>query len=412
MVGCGDRWAFGSSFEALDRRGRKMTSRMNRVLTILIAVALPMCPSCEGTSSASGVHAGVSQPGSALQSARMDALLAPWNTRDGPGAAVMVIHNGQVLHTKGYGLANRTRREPFRPDTASLIGSMAKQFTAMAIMLLAESGQLSYDDPLSRYFADLAPPTRRITIRHLLNHASGLSEFEDFLEKTSNIDRMTPTDIVQAYLSRELRFNPGDKWEYSNGGYVVLTYVVAKAAGKSYVEFVRERIFDRLNMRNSFFAEEPTLATARRAIGYFREWYGLKVSETLEPLRFYNGQASLFSTLEDLYRWDQALYPDRLVNGETLKQAFTGGRLNDGSPLLYGFGWEVYDYKGVRYVIHPGGWAGFKSFIIRFPEQHFSVIALSNSNRFDLEKLPLAITRIYLGDRVELPSKVGRSGPP
>jgi Beta-lactamase len=165
MIGCGDGWAFGSSFEALDRRGRNMTPRMNRVLTILIAIALPMCPSREGTLGASGVHAGVSQPGSAQQSARMDALLAPWNTRDGPGAAVMVIHNGQVLHTKGYGLANRTRREPFRPDTASLIGSMAKQFTAMAIMLLAESGQLSYDDPLSRYFADLAPPTRRITIR-------------------------------------------------------------------------------------------------------------------------------------------------------------------------------------------------------------------------------------------------------
>jgi CubicO group peptidase (beta-lactamase class C family) len=290
---------------------------------------------------------------------------------------------------------------------------MAKQFTAMAIMLLAESGQLSYDDPLSRYFADLAPPTRRITMRHLLNHTSGLSEFEDFLEKTSNIDRMTtPADVLRAYLSRELRFNPGDQWEYSNGGYVVLTHVVARAAGKSYVEFVRERIFDRLNMRNSFFAEEPTLATARRAIGYFREWYGLKVSETLQPLRFYNGQASLFTTLEDLYRWDQALYPDRLVNGETLKQAFSSGRLNDGSRLLYGFGWEVFDYKGVRYVIHPGGWAGFKSFIIRFPEQHFSVIALSNSNRFDLEKLPLAIARIYLGDRVELPSMVGRTGQP
>jgi CubicO group peptidase (beta-lactamase class C family) len=342
-------------------------------------------------------------------SARVDALLAPWATRDSPGAAVMVIREGHVLHSKGYGLANRAQRQPFTTSTPSLIGSMAKQFTAMAIMLLAEGGALKYDDTLSRFLPDLRPDVGRITIRQLLNHTSGLARFEDVLASLSS-NSSTPKDVLRVYLSRELRFKPGDGWEYSNGGYVVLTHVIAAAAGKPYIHFMRERVFNRLNMRNSFFMEEPAFLSARRATGYFREWYGLKVSETLEPLRFYNGSGDLFTTAEDLYLWDQALYPDQLVKRDTLEQAFTGGRLNDGSPLLYGFGWEVFRYKETRYAIHAGGWAGFKSFIIRFPDHGVSVIALSNSDRFDINKLPVAIARIYLADAVPLPKKIGERG--
>jgi CubicO group peptidase (beta-lactamase class C family) len=262
--------------------------------------------------------------------------------------------------------------------------------------------------PASRFLPTLEGPAANIRVRHLLNHRSGLPPFEDFLGKTPRLNEKTPADVVRAYLAQNLRFNRGDRWEYSNGGYAVLTHVVANVARQPYASFMHERIFGPLKMRNTFFAEEPRLASSPRAIGYFREWYGLKISETLEPLKFYTGQA-LFMTLDDLYLWDQALYPDRLVGRDTLERAFTGGRLNDGSPLLYGFGWEVYWYKGVRYVIHAGGWAGFKSFILRFPDQRFSVIALSNSNRFDIWKLPLAIARLYIGDRVALPEAIGKA---
>lgn len=349
---------------------------------------------------------------SAKRSAEIDALLAPWSKSDSPGAAVIVIKDGKVLHSKGYGIANRETKEPFRPDTPTLIGSVAKQFTSMAVMILADQGKLNYDDPLEKFFSEISPQSRKITVRNLLNHMSGLSNFEGFLDqKKKEADRLTPKDLLSQYLQQQLRFAPGEKWEYSNGGYVVLSHIVEKASGKDFKQFVREHIFQPLGMNNTFFAEEPRLETSKRAIGYYREWHGLKVSEYLAPLKFFNGAASMFSTVEDLYKWDQTLYTEKLVRAATLKQAFTRGKLNDGTEWHYGFGWEVYNYKGAKYVIHPGGWGGFKSFILRFPEQHFTVIALSNSGQFDIVNLPIAITKIYLSEQIAVPPKVGSHEP-
>ena len=328
---------------------------------------------------------------------------------DSPGAALLVIRDGRILHSKGYGFARRETKEPFRPDTPSLIGSVSKQFTAMAIMMLAERGRLSCDDPLSKFFPDFPPYSQKITIRHLLNHTSGLQIFDELTSPKHGISKDSTANDMLELLSRQqhLRFTPGDKWEYNNGGYVLLAHIIEKASGKGYAQFMQENIFQPLGMNNSFVSyDEARLKTVRRAIGYYKEWYGLKVSDFLAPLKLYNGAGSLFSTVEDLYKWDQALYTEKLVKATTLEQAFTAGRLNDGTPTHYGFGWELYVYKGVRYMIHPGGWGGFKAFILRFPGQQFTVIALSNSGQFDIYNLPLAITRIYLAEEIAVPDKI------
>jgi CubicO group peptidase (beta-lactamase class C family) len=170
---------------------------------------------------------------------------------------------------------------------------------------------------------------------------------------------------------------------------------------------MQESIFGPLGMTNTFIVDDTTpLRDQKRAVGYYREWYGLKVSEWFDSLRLYIGAGSLFSTVEDMGKWDQALYTERLVKAQTLQQAFTPGKLNDGTALAYGFGWEVYRFKGVPYMIHPGGWGGFKAFILRFPEQHFAVIALSNSGQFDIAGLPMAITRICLSSEIDVPEKI------
>ena len=343
------------------------------------------------------------------KSAQVDELLAPMTKGDSPGAAVMVIRDGRVLHSKGYGFANRETKESFRPDTPSLIGSVSKQFTAMAIMMLAEQGKLGYDDPLSKFFPDFPPYSQKITIRHLLNHTSGLPIFDELMSPKHGMRKDSTAKDMLKLLSRqqELRFAPGDKWEYNNGGYVLLSHIIEKASGKDYAQFMQENIFQLLGMNNSFVSyDEARLKTARRAIGYYKEWYGLKVSDFLAPLKLYNGAGSLFSTVEDLYKWDQALYTEKLVKPSTLKQAFMRGKLNNGTNVYYSFGWELYRYKGVEYMIHPGGWGGFKSFILRFPEQRFTVIALSNSGQFDIYNLPLAITRIYLAGEIAVPDKI------
>lgn len=348
----------------------------------------------------------------AAQAAQVDALIGSQFKGDSPGAAVIVIRDGQVLHSKGYGFANRETKEPFRPDTPSLIGSVAKQFTAMAIMMLAEQGKLSYDDSLAKFFPEFPPYSQKININHLLNHTSGLPTFDELTSPKYGIDKESTAKDMLRVLSQQqkLRFTPGEKWEYNNGGYVLLSHIVERASGKEYAQFMQENIFQPLGMNNTFVSyDDARLKTARRAIGYYKEWYGLKVSDYLAPLKLYNGAGSLFSTVEDLYKWDQALYTENLVKAATFKQAFAKsarGKLNDGTRLLYGFGWELYSYKGVEYMIHPGGWGGFKSFILRFPAQRFTVIALSNSGQFDIHNVPLAITRIYLADEMAVPDKI------
>lgn len=228
------------------------------------------------------------------QSTQVDALMATWFKDDSPGASVIVIKDGRALHNKSYGLANRETKEAFGLDTPSLIGSMTKQFVAMAVMILAERGSLSFGDPLTKFFPEFSHFGQEITIRHLLNHTSGLPEFEDVLHNQMKVDfvsgkkgrlEVTAKDALTAYAQRkEARFKPGERYEYNNGGYVVLSHIVEKASGKSFSNFIQENIFQPLGMDNSFFAEEPRLKTARRAIGYFREWHGLKVSDYLAVL--------------------------------------------------------------------------------------------------------------------------------
>lgn len=323
----------------------------------------------------------------------------------------MVIKNGRILHSKGYGFANRETKERFRPDTPSLIGSMAKQFTAMAVMMLAERGKLSYDDALTKFFPEFPAYARKITIRHLLNHTSGLLQLEDLLHKHMKVDfvsgkrgttEVTAKDVLTAYGKQPvLRFVPGERYEYNTGGYVVLSHVVEKGSGMGFENFVQGSIFGPLGMGNSFFAEEPRLKTARRAVGYYREWYGLKVSDYLAVLKLYNGAGSIFTTLEDLYKWDQALYAEKLVKASTLDEAYTPGKLNDGRSINYGFGWEVLESRGTAYVTHAGGWGGFKSFILRIPSQQFAVICLANSGQLVPWRTTQEIVRIYLGEYLE-----------
>jgi len=386
-----------------------LTMNAHRSVTISL-LALTLCTGAQMKDERKGADATQFKTTDLTgKSAQVDALLAPWAKDDSPGAAVMVIRDGQVLHSKGYGLANRETREAFRPDTPSLIGSVTKQFTAMAAMMLAERGKLAYDDPLAKFFPEFPPYARQITIRHLLNHTSGLPIFDELTLPEHGVGKETTAKDMLGVLARQqkLRFAPGAKFEYNNGGYVLLSHIIEKASGKDYAQFVQENIFQPLGMTSSFVSyDETRLKTTRRAIGYYKEWYGLKVSDFLSPLKLYNGAGSLFSTTEDLYKWDQALYTEKLVKASTLEQAFTRGTLNDGADTHYGFGWEIYRYKGVKYVIHPGGWGGFKAFILRFPEQRFSVIALSNHGQFDIYNLPLAVTKIYLGGEIAVPDKI------
>jgi len=341
---------------------------------------------------------------------KVDRLMAPWSQGGTPGAALLVIREGQIVLKKGYGLANLESQKPITPDTAFLLGSVTKQFTAMAVMMLAERGKLKYDDPLSQFFPGFPPYARKITVRHLLHHTAGFPEYEDLFLEGGKLDKdyprsaktprskFEPTSKDALALLAQVkapRFAPGEKHEYSNSGYVLLAQIIEKVSGQSFAQFLRQNIFQPLGMNRSLLYDETRPPVPNVATSYTLK-DGVYRDIDYTPLNAIYGEDNIYSTLEDLYLWDQALYTEKLVKVATLQAAFTPGKLNDGQVIEYGFGWRVRKFLGIHAVGHGGSWVGFKTVILRFPEQHLTVVMLANVHLLDVGDLAFQISKLSL----------------
>lgn len=345
---------------------------------------------------------------------QVDAMFASWNTSTTPGAAVLVIQNGKVLLKRTYGMADLESKIPITAKSSFQLASVSKQFTAMAVMMLAERGKLRYDDKLIQYFPSFSPLADQITVRHLLNHTSGLREYDYSLRTTASraalgeAVRSNPTAMHAAQsLMREqnLRFAPGTAYEYNNSNYLLLALIVEKVSGERFASFVKSNIFDRLAMRDSLVLDERHLQPQRKVVSY----HSAEKTYTNVKNRYGEsiyGCSNVFVTLDDLARWDQALYTDRLVRRETLEQAFSSGRLDDGTDVGYGFGWQVRDFLGLPAQMHSGWWLGFRNFILRVPSQKFSVIVLANSDDLNANVFAADIAKIYLREQLTVPKEV------
>jgi len=348
---------------------------------------------------------------------KVDRLFAPWSKGDTPGAAVIVIKDGQILLKKGYGLANLESKNPIGPDTTFLLGSVTKQFTAMAIMMLAERGNLRYENPLSKFFPEFPPYARKITIRHLLNHMAGFPEYDDlFLEsgkldkdyprsaktKPSNFEPTAKDALAILAQVKAPRFAAGEKWEYSNSGYVILAQIVEKVSGQSFSQFLRQNIFTPLGMKRSLLYDETRPKIQNVATSYTLK-DGVYKDIDYTPQNAIYGEDNIYTTVEDMYKWDQALYTEKLVKAATLKEAFTPGKLNDGEITEYGFGWRLRKFLGLNTVAHGGSWVGFRTHILRFPDQHFTVVVLANLAELGVDDYAGKISKIYLGAKMTLP---------
>jgi CubicO group peptidase (beta-lactamase class C family) len=332
---------------------------------------------------------------------RIDSLLARRNQNDRPGMAALLVRNGRVEYQKGFGLADIDTHTPITPSTQFLLASVTKQFTAMAIMLLAEQRKLKFDDTLAKFCPEFPDYAKTITIRELLHHTSGLPDYEQLL--VGKVDKnyfrssksppaaheFTAAEALHKLSRQEkLRFSPGDKFEYSNSGYVVLGQIIERVTGERFAEFLREAIFDPVGMHDTLVVDERGQKAPRLALGYEkRNGHWLDVSYT--PENHIYGEDDVISTVDDLYKWDQALYTERLVSHSTLEMAFTPGRTNDGKeiktdilkrPNSYGFGWFISSLDGDKDVEHSGGWAGYVTDILRVPSRRVTAIVLSNSS--------------------------------
>jgi CubicO group peptidase (beta-lactamase class C family) len=347
---------------------------------------------------------------------RLDALLAKWNHKDEPGMAVLLVRNGRIAYRKGFGLADVDAHRPITPNTQFLLASVTKQFTAMAIMVLAEREKLQFADTLAKYCPEFPAYARTITIRNLLNHTGGLTEYHELLVgkvEDENYERssksppatheFTAIEALQI-LSRQqtLRFAPGEKFEYSNSGYVILGQIIERVTGQRYAEFLKETIFDPLGMHDTLVVDERNQKVPRLALGYEKrngEWRDI----TYTPENHIYGEDDVVSTVNDLYKWDQALYTDRLVRSSTLEMAFTPGHTNDGKeiathilkrPNSYGFGWFISSLDGDKDVEHSGGWSGYRTDILRVPARRVTAIVLTNSSNDEVTDIAEQIVEV------------------
>ena len=300
--------------------------------------------------------------------------------------AVAVIRDGKLVHSKGYGLADIDTGIAIRPDTPFYLASVSKQITAMAVMILVERGKLSYDTRLVDYFSEAPVHWRTITIDHLLTHRSGIP---DWFRLMGPRDRsgFTNDDVFDLLLQNAaLEFTPGEQFKYSNSGYVLLAMLIESVSGQPFHVFVKENIFDPLGMTDSLVYDQTRPDVPGRARGYRHTNDGF-VLDDYDLLT--TGAGGMFSTAEDLFKWDQALYTDDLVGHATIERAFTG------TPH-YGYGWFIDEYEGMKRLSHGGGLAGFRTYIVRIPDAKFSVIVLSNGSFKGLDGLIDEIAYLYL----------------
>ena len=349
----------------------------------------------------------------------LDAIFSPLANASSPGLAVLVRKDGRTVFERGYGARELRSFDKIDSQTNFRLASCSKQFTAMSIMLLVHDGKLRYDDKLTDVFPDFPAYGKTVTIRNLLNHTSGLPDYEDLMtaaEKRKDAAVWTPTRQIQDaevldLLKREAagKFAPGTHWSYSNSGYVVLGLVVAKISGKPFREFLRERIFTPLKMSQTVAYQRGANEVAHRAYGHSKEGHVWKETDQ-SPTSATLGDGGIYSSLTDLAEWDEALAQHTLLSETEMQPALTPAKLTTGAqakwpansdrpggtPASYGFGWFLDPYRNHDRMWHYGDTIGFHTYIARFPADHLTIIVLTNSTDLDPESLALRVADFYI----------------
>ena len=354
-----------------------------------------------GTGLAAACLSFAAQASGSTPGQRLDAVFADYNHSDSPGCAVGVYRNGDVLEARGYGMADLEQGVAIGPRTVFDIGSTSKQFTAASIALLAQDGELSLDDDVRQFVPELPAYGHTITIRHLLNHTSGLRDYiELMLLAGVDIDDVTGGDEALAIIARQrqLNFAPGTEWLYSNSGYFLASVIVERVSGKTLPDFAAARIFEPLGMRHTLYRDDYTLVIPQRASAYAPlpgGGYAIDMSNWQQV-----GDGAVFTTVEDLLRWDRNFYEPRVGGERLLHDLLTAGVLDDGETLDYALGLFHGEHRGLPTVSHGGSWGGYRAELLRFPDQRFSVAVLCNVARSNPSGLARQVADIYLEERL------------
>ena len=358
-----------------------------RGVSLLVSILLLWCATAYGLSSD--------------KASEIDKLMRMLYQRGQFNGAILVAKQRKIIYRKAFGKANFQTGEDFTPETPSNIGSVTKQITAIAIMILAERKKLSYDDAVSKYIPEFSHSARfsKVTLRHLLTHTSGIPDYGDLAIDDSGLDQ---EGLIAALLKKEATLaEPGLRYRYSNPGYALLAIVVERVSGKRFADFLEEEIFKPVGMTSTFVYDSPGRKPARAALGYDQFGEMDDGAPTAIP-----GDGGLYSTVDDLYKWDQALYTDKLIRQSALSEAFIPGKVQQGTTV-YGFGWNVAEEGGNKYLWHQGSQAGFRAFIERRLAERVTVIMLTNKGNTKRQEINAAIRSILAVKPYVLPKQSG-----
>ena len=307
----------------------------------------------------------------------IDALLSPVFQPADPGAAVIVTQKGRTVFRKGYGMANLELKVPIRPEMAFRIGSVTKQFTAVAVLMLVQEGKLALEADVTTYLPDYPTHGEKITIENLLTHTSGIKSYTDMTEWLPLWRKDMPlAELIDFFKDQPMEFKPGERWAYNNSAFVLLGAVIEKVSGQSYAQFLAERIFQPLGMTHTQYDVTEKIIPGRVA-GYNKGangWENAPYLSMTQP----HGAGALMSSVDDLARWDKALYTGKLVKPKLLRKAWTPFSLADGRSTQYGYGWGISPLAGKVFIEHGGGINGFICHGLRMPEERIYVAILTN----------------------------------
>lgn len=332
------------------------------------------------------------------KSAAIDKVFSEYTKPGSPGCAAAIARDGKLLYAKGYGLANLEENLPITPDSVFDIGSTSKQFTAASILLLEKQGKLSVNDDIRKYVPEIPDYGKKVTILNLLNHTSGLRDYLTLFELAGiNIDNVTTDDEALALISRQkaLNFDPGADWLYSNTGFFLLSVIVKRVSGQSLRDFAEANIFRPLGMSHTLYRTSHTLLIPNRSLAYDpvpkSDGYTLDVSYFEQT-----GDGAVHTTIGDMLKWDENFYSATIGGKPFLAELQQPGTLNSGKRLEYAKGLFIGDFRGLPTVRHGGSWGGYRAELLRFPQQHFSVVCLCNRSDADPEKRADNIAELFL----------------
>ncbi len=312
-----------------------------------------------------------------------------------PGLSIAVMKNGEIIKAEGYGFSNLEHQVPAKAETVYQSGSVGKQFTATGVMMLVEEGKLNLDDPITKHFPEGPESWKKVTVRHLLSHTGGISN--KLYDQINMREDHTEEQMLKKIAALPLDFQPGEKWNYSNPGYVLLGILIHKVSGKFYGDFLQERIFGPLGMSTTRIINESDIIP-NRAAGYVMDKEQIKNQSWVAPMINTTADGSLYFTVMDLAKWDAALNTEKLLKRTSMDQMWTPIKLNNGKTEKYGFGWGFDEIRGHKIIGHGGSWQGFTTYIARYVDDKLTVVVLTNFASSNPGSIAKGIAGIYNAD--------------